>query len=312
MVYFAYTILIDNNPYGGEDMKKSLFIYNPLAGKHQISVRLDDIVNRFQNNNIFVQFYRFTGDDLNELIDLLKESEFSSIIISGGDGTLNTIINVMLHHNIHLPIGIIPSGTCNDFARSLGIPKTLEKGLDIILSEKKVGVDIGVINGERYFLNTCAGGLFANVPANTENELKERLGPFAYYLQALSEVVNISSFPLKIRTDDEIIEEDALLFLILNGKHGAGFTNVIEQAELTDGMMDILIIKNCSRLELAPLAFKVLNQGLTDDKCIRRLRTKACTIESSHKLLTNIDGEDGLYLPFSVEFINKGLEVFVP
>ncbi len=293
-------------------MKKSLFIYNPLAGKHLISGQLDNIINKFQNKNIFVQFYRFTGTDLNGLIDLLKENDFSSVIISGGDGTLNTIINVMLHHNIHLPIGIIPSGTCNDFARSLGIPKIVNNGLDIILSDKKLDVDIGLINEKRYFLNTCAGGLFANVPANTENELKERLGPFAYYLQALSEMVNISSFPLKIQTEDEIIEEDTLLFLILNGKHGAGFTNVIEQADLSDGMMDILIIKNCSRFDLAPLAFKVLNQGLTDDKCIRKIRTKACTIESKHKLLTNIDGEDGLYLPFSVEFIHKGLEVFVP
>ncbi|MCG8500700.1 MAG: YegS/Rv2252/BmrU family lipid kinase [Firmicutes bacterium] len=293
-------------------MKKILFVYNPTAGTHCVAAKLDYIVQRFQNAGVLVQLFRFIHEETQALIDTLRQNDFSYVLISGGDGTLNTVANILLDHLFPMPIGIIPSGTCNDFARSLGLPSSLEKCVDVVLAGKTMHIDIGLINKQKYFLSTCAGGLFVNIPMDTHNELKKRLGPFAYYLKALSEVVNIKSFHLKLKTEAQTIEENVLLFLILNGKHGAGFSNVIREAELSDGIMDILLIKHCSHIDLAALAIKVLQNDLVNDKHIVKIRTQACTIESSRKIVSSVDGETGPPLPFEIEFLPRKLEIFVP
>ena len=70
------------------------------------------------------------------LSDILKNEDYSHVIISGGDGTINMVVNIMLSCGVNVPIGIIPSGTCNDFARSIGMPANINKCVDIILAEK--------------------------------------------------------------------------------------------------------------------------------------------------------------------------------
>jgi diacylglycerol kinase (ATP) len=292
-------------------MKKAIFVYNPLSGDHSIPRRLDYIIGRFQSNNILLQPFRLFSDEHTDLGSFLQKNGFSLIIISGGDGTLNFVVNCMLKYNVHIPIGIIPSGTCNDFARSLNIPPTLSECIDTILKGQTIDVDVGLINDKQYFLSTCAGGLFVDVSFNTHHELKKNFGPFAYYLKALSELASIESFPLTIKTDTETVQEDVLIFLILNGKHGAGFSNLIEEADFSDGIMDIVLIKNCSHIDLASLFFKVLSNDYLENKHIRKLRTKKCVLQSSKNVAVSIDGEKGEDLPLTIEFINKVLKVFV-
>ena len=92
-------------------------------------------------------------------------------------------------------------------------------------------------------MNTYAGGAFAEISFKTDNEIKKNLGAFAYYIKALSEVANIRSFELVIKTDEEEIKENAILFLVTNGKNIGGFPNLVKKANITDGMMDIVIVK---------------------------------------------------------------------
>lgn len=292
-------------------MKKVIFIYNPLSGHRSVPKKLDYIIERFMEKDLLLQPYRIFNDEHDNLPDVLKKGEYSYAIISGGDGTINLIVNTMLKNNITLPVGIIPSGTCNDFARSLNIPSDMKRCLDIILAGKTADIDLGLINEEKYFLNTCAGGIFVDVSFNTSSELKRNIGPLAYYIKALSEVTNIKPVRLKINTDWETIEQEFLLFLIVNGKHAGGFSNVIEKADISDGLMDILLIKNCSHMDLPGLLFKVLSNDFLNDKNVLWLRTKKCLIEGSIDVALSIDGEKGDGLPIGVRFINKALKVFV-
>ncbi len=292
-------------------MKRALFIYNPVSGDHSLPNKLDYITEKFQEKNTQVQLYRLHGIKDKNLTELIQRKEFDQVIISGGDGTINSVANLLLKSNVKVPVGVIPSGTCNDFARCLSLPNSLNECLDIILSGNTTGVDVGLINGSKYFLSTCAGGLFVNVSFSTHNELKKNFGPFAYYLKALNEVTNIKSFKIRIEADDEVLEEDSLLFLVLNGKHAAGFSNVIKEADISDGLMDIVLIKSCSHIDLATLFFKVLSNDSLNDRHVVKLTAKNCVIKSDGEVGISVDGEKSSGLPLEIKFINKALSVFI-
>jgi len=291
-------------------MKKAILIYNPTSGDHSIINKLDYIIGKFQDNDILIQPVRFYNYEETFLLNILQESNSDYIVISGGDGTLNFIANVMLKNTINIPIGIIPSGTCNDFANSLGISSVIEECIDTIIEGKILDVDVGLLNDSTYFLSTFAGGCFVDVSFSTNNELKRNFGPLAYYLKGLQEVKNLRPYTLKIKTEDKVIQEKAFIFLILNGTQEAGLSGLIGEADITDGLMDILIIKSCSHIDLASLFFKVLSRDLTTDKNITKLTAKSCTIECDKKIPTSIDGEKGSGLPIKVMFIGKALKIF--
>ena len=124
-------------------------------------------------------------------------------------------------------------------------------------------------------------------------------------------MADIKPFTLKLQTDTELLEEEIFLFLITNGTQAGGFSNLITEANISDGMMDIILIKNCHPIDLANLAFSVLSSNSLKCKNIINLRTKNCTIEGSNNLLLTFDGEEGSSLPLSINFINKALKVFV-
>ena len=291
-------------------MKNAILIYNPLSGDHSIPGRLDSILEKFQENNTLLQLYRFQNFEEENLLRALQQPGLDYIVVSGGDGTVNYVASLILKNNLKIPLGIIPSGTCNDFAVTLNILNNLDECLDIILEGKTLEVDAGLINNERYFLSTCAGGLFVDVSFNTNHELKRNFGSLAYYLKALSEVANIKPFHIKVMTEKECISEDAMLFLILNGSNGAGFPKLIKGADISDGLMDIMIIKNGRHMDLAALFFKMISNDYYKDKNVTALKAKTCHIESDSKITLSVDGEKGMNLPVKIEFLNKALQVF--
>lgn len=292
-------------------MKKYLFIYNPLSGNRSVPRRLDNIISRFTDKGIYIIPFRVSDGGKDRLESLLIGYTFDAVVVSGGDGTVNTVVNIMLKNNINLPIGIIPSGTCNDFARSLNIPVNLTKCIDIILNENSTEVDVGLINNDKYFFSTCAGGSFVDVSYSTSGELKKNFGPLAYYIKGMTEVTNLRPISLKITTDNETVEQDFLLFLILNGKHAAGFTNINECADLSDGFMDIIMIKYCQHIDLLSLLFKAIGQDFLNDKNVIYLKTKKCTITGPDDFNLSVDGEKWDSLPISVEFMHKKLKIFI-
>lgn len=173
-------------------------------------------------------------------------------------------------------------------------------------------VDAGLINNNQYFLSTCAGGMFVDVSFSTHHDLKRNFGPLAYYLKAISEVTNIKTFNVKVETDNQCFEEEILLFLILNGQHAAGFRNLIKEADVSDGIMDIVLVKNCSHIDMANLFFNVLGNDYINNRNVVKLKTKSCRISSSREINLSVDGEKGDSLPISVQFINKALKIFTP
>lgn len=293
-------------------MKRGLLIYNPASGDQRVPAKLDSILARFQDGGILMQPFRTKpqGDDLR---DILLSSIYDLLVVSGGDGSLNMVVNLMRTCGIKLPIGVLPTGTCNDFARGINLPNNIEACVDIILAGNMLEVDLGLVNNDRLFVATCGGGTFIDASYLTDSDFKRSFGPIAYYLNALNDVVNKRTFQIDLETETLCVREsDVLMFLIMNGTNAGGFTGVVKEADMSDGLMDIILIKNCGPIDMADMFFKVLWQDIQQNRNVMVLKAQRCRIASDVDIPLSIDGEFGGHLPLEITFENKALTVYAP
>ncbi len=291
-------------------MKKGLLVYNPHSGKNP-SKKLESVMKRFNDNNIEIEPYKFEADG-DRLATALNNSNCDFIVLAGGDGTVNHGVNVLLKNKINIPIGLIPSGTANDFARSLGLPKEPEKCVDVIIKGNVKKVDVGLVNKDQYFLSTFGGGMFMGVSFDSSiMELKKKFGPVAYYMKGLTEMINLKSFPLKIKTEKGTIKEDAFLFLIINGQHAGGFSYLLRAADMSDGVMDIIIVKKCMHIDLTRMFLKMFNSNAEANENVYSIQAKKCSITIPSDTVITIDGEKGKSVNSTVEFLKEKISVFV-
>jgi YegS/Rv2252/BmrU family lipid kinase len=176
---------------------------------------------------------------MERLLQQALEAGVKRILIGGGDGTLNAAMRHLLGRDVTL--GVLPLGTGNDFARSLGIPATLEEACDIIAAGYTARVDVGLANG-RPFLNAASLGLATAIAKRLTPELKRRVGKLAYPVAAVAELWEHQPFHVRMKTDRGELELDVLQLVVGNGRyHGAG-NMVTPDATLDDHRLDAYTI----------------------------------------------------------------------
>lgn len=293
-------------------MKKIKLIYNPFSGDKTFKFDLDIYVENLQNAGYEVHMFRSTkkGDIDNHLKEIDKNF-YDAFIVSGGDGTLNIVINALMKYELnHIPIAIIPSGTANDFATFLKLPVEPDDACKIIANNKTMQVDVGLCN-DKYFINVCAGGLFANVSEKIDKNLKEALGKFAYYISALQEVHTYKPINLKITNSKETIEDKFDLFLVLNSSGTGSIKKLSPTASISDGYFDFVGFRNVGITELPSFAIKFLKgEYLQHDKIVF-FQDKEIKIESKEEVYSDLDGEKGEKLPITIKNIEKAIEIFI-
>ena len=295
-------------------LRKALLVYNPKSGNSNLILNnFDLITTKLLKKGIILTLYSISRD-YDRLIEILKNEKYDIVILSGGDGTLSRCLTDMYNKNIEFPeIAIFPTGTSNDLAKSLNLGEKIEDWINNILNKKSKFVDFGLINGNKIFLSSYAGGLFTKVSYATDKGLKKTFGKTAYYITGIDELKNIKNFDLKMRIDDnEEISEKAILYIILNGKNVGGFDELLQNANVDDGIMDILIVKNIENpLEISKILFDLFNGQLVNNENVRTLQAKKCVIEEvSEEIGVSIDGEEGKNEKVEIEFIRDKLKIF--
>ena len=288
-------------------LRKALLVYNPKSGNSNLILNnFDLITTKLLKKGIILTLYSISRD-YDRLIEILKNEKHDIVILSGGDGTLSRCLTDMYNENIEFPeIAIFPTGTSNDLAKSLNLGEKIEDWINNILNKKSKFVDFGLINGNKIFLSSYAGGLFTKVSYATDKGLKKTFGKTAYYITGIDELKNIKKFDLKMLIDDnEEISEKAILYIILNGKNVGGFDELLQNANVDDGIMDILIVKNIENpLEISKILFDLFNAQLVNNENVRTLQAKKCVIEEvSEEIGVSIDGEEGKNEKVEIEFI---------
>lgn len=295
-------------------LKKAILVYNSKSGNaNMILNNFDLITTKLLKKGITLTLYSI-NKKYNLFTEILQKEKYDILILSGGDGTLSRCLSELYSQNIEFPeVAIFPTGTSNDFAKSLNIGENIEDWIEKITKKTARYVDFGLINDKTVFLSSYAGGLFTKISYNTDKMLKKTFGKVAYYINGLGELTNIKTFDLEITLDNnEKIKEKAILYAILNGKSVAGFDNVIDDASMNDGLMDILIVKNIDNpLDIPKILIDLINNNLTNNDYIRTLRVKKCKIRKvSEKIDVSIDGEEGENIDVKIDFIGGKLKVF--
>ncbi|MDE5977927.1 MAG: YegS/Rv2252/BmrU family lipid kinase [Turicibacter sp.] len=229
-----------------------------------------------------------------DAVEKLKEARhYDLIIASGGDGTLNEVITGMIEANANIPIGYIPTGTTNDFATSLGIPKNIPKALSLCVKGKPLPIDIGQF-GNRYFTYVAAFGAFTDVAYETPQPRKNMLGGLAYLIEGLLKLPTIQSYKCKITYSEGMLEGDYIFGMISNSDSVAGIKNAFgNQADLSDGLFEVTLIR-------APKSLidihRILNDFLNtqyDPEYVVTFKTSHLIVESEEEVKWTLDGEDG-------------------
>lgn len=294
-------------------MKKVKIIQNPSSGRQQNERKLEKIANILLNVGYLVGKFHTEGkDDARQETIRSVEEGYDLIIVSGGDGTVNEVAQGMLDSGKKIPVAILPAGTTNDFASYLKLPDDPEGFCEMILRGKTIDADLGLFN-DRVFVNVAAAGLFSSVAHEVEKEKKMILGKLAYLLEGMKEfTLNRSDVHrLKFRSDGEEHTEEAMLFIISNSSSVGGFKYVSPEAEVVDGLLDILIIKDCEIHEMAEIFFALFQGEHVSHPKVLYFKSDHISISSDREMVVDIDGEYGGKLPAEFSIAPGTFRVFI-
>ena len=295
-------------------MKKLKLFYNPFSGNKSFKFDLDICIGIFQEGGYEVHPFRtLHPGDIDKHIAQM-DPDYDIIVASGGDGTVNIVLNAMMRRGLHIPLGIIPSGTANDFATYLGFKSgQVEDVCKTIVSTKPVDIDLGLVNDSIFFINVCAGGFFTNVSQTVDKDVKNALGSLSYYLKGVEQLPQFRKIPFRITTK-EVIEEDLYFYMILNSAGTGGFTNLSPEASITDGEFEFIAIKGRPLIEMTSVLMKMITGEHIHDKNVLYLKDHyfkiECLDETFKIMESTVDGEMGPDMPFDVKVIPKAIPVF--
>lgn len=287
-----------------------MLFYNPVSGHAAFKNKLDWIVEAFQRRGILVVFYRTRREGNEAFIPFVREVNPDGLLVAGGDGTVHEIVNLMMKGNLDLPLGIIGSGTSNDFATYLGVNTDLEAYLDTIAAGRTRRVDLGLMDGT-YFINVASGGAMACIAHEVNARIKNSLGKMAYYLKGIGELPKFRYFPLKIEADGAHYELETFLFVIINSPVVGSMKNVANGVAVDDGKLDLLSIGKCSIPKLMSItADLIAGKPVSEREDVLHVQAKHFRIESGIPVESDIDGECGPMLPLTIETVPRAVAIY--
>jgi YegS/Rv2252/BmrU family lipid kinase len=292
-----------------------LLLVNPKAGHGKSAKVLPQIEIYCKNNGLNIDVmqteYAWHGIELIKKADL---SAYDGVISCGGDGTNFELINGYFNNPAKdkPPIGIVPIGTGNAFARDLNIGNgDWQKALRIIKKGNTRKVDTMRFNTEGkeyYLLNIIGAGFVADVGA-TADKLK-MFGEISYILGVFHRLAKLETFKMTLTLDDKIVTRDVLFVEVANTRYTGSIFLMAPEAQMDDGLLDIIILKKVSRrklLRLFPTIFKGQHVNYDEIECFKARKIK---IETDQAKTLIPDGEIMGSTPFMIECLPSSVNVF--
>ena len=292
-------------------MKKIKLIYNVTAGQNEFKYFLDAILEKFAANNYDVSVYRRSeGGNLEEYIT--DNDKVDGIVVAGGDGTINRVVNIMMKNNIKAPLGVIPAGTSNDFARHINMPSSYLECIDKIIEGNVQKVDVGLVNNN-YFINVCSAGVCTNASQKADKTMKNIFGKIAYFFTGFFELLRFKPFEVKVETKHFTYTGKIFLFLIFNGSTVGGMNLFTKNSSIQDGLLDCIILKDCKHRKFRKMLRDILLGNFEDDENIIYVKESEINITkiSGKCDKPDVDGDPGPDFPMKVSCIKNGLNMFL-
>lgn len=286
--------------------KKLLLLYNVKAGRGRIRRKMDALEQIFSEAGYtpIPKMLRFGQNPFEG-----ESDDIDLVVICGGDGTINYVVNAMRAMNLDYPIGIIPAGTANDFAGALGVSARTLKAAEQIVKGTEQRIDCGRVNG-MYFVNIFSFGMFTTTSQHTPEKIKRHIGKAAYLIEGSKELHNREFIPLHIVHDNGEFEVDSMITLIFNGETAGRFP-IARDASIRDGLLDCMIMRKCGTFDGAWAAAKLILLGRENEDIIH-IRSKKLQITSPLSPLTDMDGQPSAEFPLEIECLPGNLRIIVP
>jgi diacylglycerol kinase (ATP) len=231
------------------------------------------------------------------------------VVAAGGDGTIGEVVNALVGTEVAL--GVIPMGTGNDFARSLGIGTDVDKAIYNLLEGVPIAIDVGRTQG-RYFVNVAGCGFDSAVAQRVNHGFRWLRGTSTYVAAVLQTLLTYRASKIRLTLDNEVIETSAMLCSIANARYYGGGMRIAPDAMLTDGLYDICLVKDVGKFEFLRTFHKVFKGKHTTHPAVRMLRSKYVKVESDRPLPVLVDGEIVGTTPAEFEMLEGGINVMGP
>lgn len=288
-------------------MRELRVVYNPKSRRGKFIASIDKFLELAQHRGFRVSMYRLSGqqDDVHKI--LIGLGEDSILVVCGGDGTMQLGVDAIIDNDFDIPMGLLPFGTSNDFADSIGLttnPKTLMNYID---TDNVGPVDVGRV-GDRCFVNVFSAGQLIKSSHEVDRAFKNQLGMLAYYLHSVGQLPKITPFNLTLSGD---IQErfSCLLLLVLNSTSAGGFRNLAPDANLQDGYLDIIAVRECSIPEMAGILFGALRGEHIRNPYVLYAKAANLVVSGPQDVATDIDGEYGPNLPVRIKVLPRRLQL---
>ena len=275
--------------------KNLLFILNPYSGKAQIKNKLLKIVDTFVANGWNTSVH--PTQSRNDAFETAKSlgASYDLVVVSGGDGTLSETIRgiISIPEERRPNLGYIPSGTTNDFASNLKIPKDMLRAAENIMSGRSFKCDVGLFN-TKSFVYVSAFGAFTDVAYATPQQTKNALGQFAYFLEGIKKLYSLKSQFITVKYDGLTISDEFIFGMVSNTSYVGGFkTAKAFKSQLNDGLFEVVLIRRPKNIiEFQDLMARLVMMDLSSD-LFYIFKANNIEFESAEPVSWTLDGEYG-------------------
>jgi diacylglycerol kinase (ATP) len=296
-------------------------IVNPAAGAGKSGKNWPEIMSLFKGNGM--RFDHKMTEAPGHAIELAREAAqqgYELVIAVGGDGTIHEIVNGLYSSGrlSDAVLGIISTGTGGDYVRTVGLPLGFEAACQKLIKPRIRAVDLGVVEyrrhgatAERIFVNFAGTGFDAEMVRRVKTNFKSLGALPAYLLGALTTLVTYKNRDVYLKMDGEEIQRKVCTVIMNNGRYGGGGMNTAPNAELSDGLFDVLIVDNITKLEFI-VALPSLYKGThLTNRHVTMKRASEIEIDSKYKMALQADGELLGELPARIRILPSALKIIV-
>lgn len=221
---------------------------------------------------------------------------FDTVIAAGGDGTITEVVDGLASLAEPPRLALIPLGTGNDLARTLGVPLDVKAAVATLLEERERRIDVVAVEADdgarTCSINVSAGGFSGEVSEAMTPESKKLLGPLAYLWSAMKVFPELAPYKTRITWDDGEVETlEALNIVVANARTIGGGRAVAPRANPEDGLLDVVIVRFGTTLDLAKVAARIIAGDYLADDLVSLRRAASLRIESDPPMPWNADGE---------------------
>ncbi|HFI0236594.1 TPA: diacylglycerol kinase family lipid kinase [Streptococcus suis] len=307
-----------------EERKRARLIYNPTSGQEIMKKNVAEVLDILEGSGYETSAFQTTPEKDSAKNEARRAAlaGFDLVIAAGGDGTINEVVNGIAPLEKRPKMAIIPTGTTNDYARALKVPRgNPVEAAKLIGKNQTILMDIGLaknqkngIHHEHYFINIAAAGTLTELTYSVPSQLKTMFGYLAYVVKGAELLPQVQFTPVRVRHDGGVFEGSvSMIFVALTNSIG-GFEQIVPDAKLDDGNFTLIMVKTGNLFEILHLIGQVLDGGKhIESDLIEYIKTQHLTIENldpDSRLLINLDGEFGGDAPVELFNLQNHIEFF--